>query len=167
MKVEQKLKREAIKEKVTFVAGVIIILCLLVSLVLNVVNKRETEEILAIQDTTFLAYEESAIVAKKVQLLYEIYNDETYQKAKTNFPCDTVLYERLFSAEKYSKGNMYYKAPTVDIMQIQYVLNENEGDELYKYMIDLNITNNDNGTNSYVTCIVEVYQGVIYSLEVF
>lgn len=165
--VDVKLKAKEVKEKVTFVAGVVILLCLMGSVLLNIMGKKEAESVANIQDTTFIEYEADSLVAKKVKLLYEIYNEETYQKARNEFPCEADLYNRLFSAENYTKGNLYYKPPTVDIMQVQYVLNKDETNKRHKYMLDINIVNNDTDVEQYVTCLVTVENGNVYSLDVF
>lgn len=145
--------KEKIRDIITLVTGGIVLIALIISVIMSAYSKNMTKLLDGVADSSLVGYEQGVLTAKKVSLLFEIYNEETYQEAKEKLPCTEEYKNKIFPQENYSKIAKSYTKPTVEVLQVQYSM---ENESIYKYLVDLEVTDNDTEGVSYASCIVSV-----------
>lgn len=101
-----------------------IMLAGLISLsIMGIQQQAEINEISNLQDARLISYENQIYQVKKLALLFAVYDDESYQRAKLNTKLSDELYSSYFVNEHYNKTETPVEIEYQDVL---YEITEND-----------------------------------------
>ena len=101
----------------------ILAICLIGISIISAQQQAEINEIANLQDARLISYENQIYEVKKLALLFAIYDDTSYQRAKMTSNLSDELYSAYFVNEHYNKTETPIE---IEYQDIQYEITEND-----------------------------------------
>lgn len=144
---------------VMLVIALIATIGLIICFIVDRYERGQIEKLASLQDTRLFSYEAEIEEVRKITKIYSIYNEETYQDAKSSIKMTSDLSKILFPTEHYGAENGI--EPSVRVVDIQYVYAPES--EVQTFVVWL--TKEVNGEIREFDVVCKYHQGYLMDLQ--
>lgn len=129
----------SIRKVITILLLTIALVATILFSILKVIDRQAEKALLNIYDTSVMEFEAYKSNLNSLVYIYSIWDDASYNLAKSKCKMSEELKNELFTSEKYT-GTVYTEAPSVKLTNVQYSLTKDLLNNTRVYYATLSVT---------------------------